>query len=80
MVINYLDKKYRHIKGLPRFVYKNGYSIFVEEEYWGHANPTEIIYTLVNTNGDEIGQAYKGDIKTTLKEWGEKYGKKTLLK
>ncbi len=80
MKIDYLDEKYKGVKGLPRFVYKNGYCIFVEEEYWGHANPVEVIYTLLDENGNEVGSAYKGDIRASLKEWSEKYGKKTLLK
>ena len=74
--INYLDEKYKNIKGLPIYLYNNGFCIFREEEFWGHANPVEITYTLVDGLGEEISSCYKGDINSTLKEWDKKYGKR----
>jgi len=79
-IIDYLDIKYKHIKGLPIYVYINGYCIFRDEEYWGHANPIEIIYSLVNNDGDEIDSSYKGQIKEDLRKWNKQYGKRSKIK
>lgn len=79
-MIDYLDEKYKYVKGLPWCLYSNGFCIFRDEEYWGHANPIEITYTLVDQNGDEIETSYKGQLKEDLKQWGIKYGKRTTIK
>lgn len=79
IVIDYLDEKYKFIKGLPFYIYNNGFCVFRDEEYWGHVNPIEITYTLVDTEGDEIGSSYKGCIKEYLKLWDDKYGKRKKI-
>lgn len=77
--IDYMDEKYKNIKGLPLYLYNNGFCIFREEECWGHVNPIEIIYTLVDENGYEIDSSYKGELKNDLKNWDKKYGKRKII-
>lgn len=77
--IDFLDPKFTGIKGLPFYQYEDGFIIFRDEEYWGHANPIEITYTLVSPNGDEEDQTWKGSIREDVAKWDKKHGKKRRI-
>lgn len=75
-MVDFLDPKFKNIKGLPLYQYVDGFIIFREDEYWGHAQPTDITYTLVSPAGDEVDQVYKGMIREGVAKWDKKHGKK----